>query len=152
MKNSLTGRLFADAACAAVGAFVFGVCLTRSIKHFDSISVTVTVMVLVVGCLIADLFWTRREVRRLAASETARKHGIQFLWSCVFFSMLAFMLGISVSGYLWLGTDWLRRFSLIFSSAMMAIAIYPVLRDAKRLAAAADPTQIASGPSDRDNH
>jgi hypothetical protein len=152
MKTSLTGKLFADAACAAVGAFVFGVCLTRSIKHFDSVSVTVTVMVVVVGCLVADMFWTRREVRRLAASETAKSHGIQFLWSCVFFSMLSFMLGVAVSSYIWLGTDFVHSFGLIFSSAITAIAIYPVLRDAKRLADAAEPTQITSLPSDRDNN
>ena len=148
MKSSLTGRLFADAACAAVGAFVFGVCLTRSIKHFDSISVTVTVMVLVVGCLIADLFWTRREVRRLAASETARKHGIQFLWSCVFFSMLWWGLGMAVAGYVWLGTDWMRTFGLVFYGTMVAVAIYPVRRDAKRLA---DAVAIPSAVKDQGN-
>jgi hypothetical protein len=149
MKTSLTGKLFADAACAAVGAFVVGVGVTRAITHLDSLSVTAIVMALAGGCFIADLLWTRREVRRLASSETARKHGIQFLWSCVFFSMLSFMLGVAVSGNLWLSADLIRRFILVFSSAITLIAIYPVLRDAKRLADSAGPTQIASLPPDR---
>jgi hypothetical protein len=40
----------------------------RTIKHFDSLYLTV--MVLFGASLIADLFWTRREVGRLARNET----------------------------------------------------------------------------------
>jgi hypothetical protein len=105
------------------------------IKHFDSLSVTV--MVLFGVSLIADLLWTRREVRRLAADKIAGKAATQFLWSCIFFSMLSFGLGIAVSGLNWFGTDFIPTFSLVFWSAMTGIAIYLVWRDAKCLANAA---------------
>jgi hypothetical protein len=140
--NSIKGKLLAHAFCAAPGALVFGFCLVRTIKHFDSLYLTV--MVLFGASLIADLLWTRREVRRLAASEIAKKAATQFLWSCIFFRMLSFGLGMAVSGWNWFSTDFIREFNLLFWSAMTGIAIYPVCRDAKRLAAAAGPSQIPS--------
>jgi hypothetical protein len=66
--NSTTWRLLAHVFCAAPGALVVGLCLGRTIKHFDSLYLTV--MVLFGASLIADLFWTRREVGRLARNET----------------------------------------------------------------------------------
>jgi hypothetical protein len=140
--NSTTWKLFADACGAALGAFVVGLCLVRTIKHFDSLYLTV--MVLFGASLIADLLWTRREVRRLAASETAKKAATQFLWSCIFFSMLAFSLGMAVSGWNWFNTDILQKFNLLFWSAVTSIGIYPVHRDAKRLADAVGPSQVPS--------
>jgi hypothetical protein len=107
--------------------------------HFDILYLTV--MVLFGVCLLFDLFWTRREVRRLAASETAKKHATQFLWSCICFSMVSLGSGMAVSSMVWFGTDFLRIFSVVFWSAITGIAIYPVLRDAKRLADAAGPSQ-----------
>ena len=80
------------------------------------------------------LFWTRRAVRRLATGEIANKHAGPFLWSCIFFSMLSFMFGMAVSGYAWFSTDFMRTFGVVFWGAMTAVAIYPVRRDAKRLA------------------
>jgi len=85
--NSIKGKLLTHAFCAAPSAFVCGFCLVRTITHFDILYLTV--MVLFGVSLIFDLFWTRREVRRLAASETAKKHATQFLWSCIFFSMVS---------------------------------------------------------------
>ena len=67
--NSVKGKLLVDAFCAAPSALVFGFCLVRTTKHFDSLSLTATV--LFGACLIADLLYTRYEVRRLAASEIA---------------------------------------------------------------------------------
>lgn len=96
-------------------------------------------MVLSGASLACVLFWTRREVGTVAASEAAKKHAGQFLWSCVFFCMLSFMFGMAVSGYAWFSADFLRRFGVIFWGAMTAIAIYPVRRDAKRLAGTAEP-------------
>ncbi len=90
------------------------------------------------------LFWTRRALRRLATGEIVKKHAGQFLWSCIFFSMLSLMFGMAVSGYVWFSTDFMRRFGVVFWSAMTAVAIYPVHRDAKRLAEAAGPTQLTS--------
>ncbi len=133
--NSIKGKLLTHALCAASSALVFGFCLVRTIKHFDSLYLTV--MLLFGASLIADLLWTRREVRRLAAGEIANKAATQFLWSCIFFSMLSFGLGMSVSGYVWLSADFLQTFGVVFWSAMTAVAIYPVRRDAKRLADAA---------------
>jgi len=138
--KSIKGKLLAHAFCAAPGALVFGFSLVRTIKHFDSLYLTV--MVLFGASLIADLLWTRHEVRRLAASEIAKKAATQFLWSCIFFSMLSFGLGMAVSGWNWFSTDFMRGFNLLFWSAMTGIAIYPVCRDAKRLADAAGPSQI----------
>ena len=86
--NSVKGKLLVDAFCAAPSALVFGFCLVHTTKHFDSLSLTATVLFGV--CLIADLLYTRHEVRRLAASEMAKNAGTQFLWSCIFFSMLSF--------------------------------------------------------------
>lgn len=130
--DATTGKLLVHAGLAALGAFVSGLCLIRTLEHFDSISLTVTVCFGV--SLLADLLWTRHSVRELATSETAKKSASTFLWSCVFFSMLSFSLGMAVSGWVWFSTDLMRRFNLVFWSAMTGIAIYPVLRDAKRLA------------------
>jgi hypothetical protein len=140
--SSIKGKLLAHAFCTAPGTLVFGFCLVRTIKHFDSLYLTI--VVLFGAALIADLFWTRREVRRLAASEIAKKAATQFLWSCIFFSMLSFGLGMAVSGWNWFSTDFMRGFNLLFWSAMTGIGIYPVCRDAKRFANAAEPSQIPS--------
>ena len=140
--NSTTAKLFAHACCAAMGAFVVGLCLTRTIQHFDSLYVTG--LVLSGAFLMFVLYWTRRAVRRLAASETARKSASTFLWSCIIFSMISLSLGMQVSGYVWYGSDFIRKFSVVFWSGIAGIAIYPVLRDAKRLADAAGPSQIPS--------
>ena len=69
--NSTKGKLLAHAFSAAPSAVVFGFCLVRTTRHFDRFYLAV--MVLFGASLIADLLWTRREVRRLAASETAKK-------------------------------------------------------------------------------
>ena len=135
ITNSIKARLQAHAFCAAPGALVLGFCLVRTIKHFATLDLTI--MILFGTSLMADLLWTRREVRRLAGTDMAKKAATQFLWSCIFFSMLCFGLGMAVSGWNWFSTDIMRRFNLLFWSAMAAIAIYPVCRDAKRLADAA---------------
>jgi len=140
--NSTKVKLLAHAFAAAPSALVFGFCLVRTINHFDSLYLTV--MVLFGASLIADLLWTRRELRRLAVSEIAKKAATQFMWSCVFFSMLSFGLGMAVSGWNWFSTDFMQRFNLLFWGAMTVIAIYPVRRDAKRLADAAGPSQVPS--------
>ena len=140
--NSTQGKLLVHAFSAAPGALVFGFCLLRTIKHFERLYLTATVLFGAV--LIADLLWTRREVRRLAASEIAKKAATQFLWSCLFFSMLSFGLGMAVSGWNWFSTDFMRGFNLLFWSAMVGIATYPVCRDGKRLADASGPSQIPS--------
>lgn len=137
-----TNKLLVHAFSAAPGAFVVGLCLVRTIKHFDT--GYLTFIVLFAACLVADLFWTRREVRRLAASEIAKKSASTFLWSCIFFSMISLSLGMQVAGFVWYGHDFLRRFGLVFWSAITGIGIYPVCRDAKRLADAAGPSQIPS--------
>jgi hypothetical protein len=136
--NSIKGKLLTHAFCAAASALVFGFCLARTIKHFDSLYLTV--MLLFGASLIANLLWTRREVRRLAAGKIA-KAATQFLWTCIFFSMLSFGLGMAVSGFVWFSTDFIPLFNVVFWSAMTGVAIYPVLRDAKRLADAAGPSQ-----------
>jgi hypothetical protein len=141
--NSTTkGKLLAHAFSAAPSALVFGFCLVRTVKHFDRLYLIV--LILFGASLIADLLWTRREVRRLAASEMAKKAATQFLWSCIFFSMISFSLGMALSGWNWFSTDFMQRFNLLFWSAMTGIAIYPVRRDAKRLADAVGPSQVPS--------
>src|SRR5579863_1463496 len=118
------------------------VCAIRTIKYFDSLYVTG--LVLSGAFLMFVLYWTRRAARRLAASETARKSASTFLWSCIILSMISLSLGIQVSGYVWYGSDFIRRFGVFFWSGITGIAIYPVLREAKRLADAAGPSQIPS--------
>jgi uncharacterized membrane-anchored protein len=140
--NSTTAKLLADACCAAMGAFVVGLCLIRTIKHFDSLYVTG--LIFSGAFLMFVLYWTRRAARRLVVSETARKSASTFLWSCIIFSMISLSLGIQVSSYVWFGSDLIRRFGVLFWSGIAGLAIYPVLRDAKRLADAAGPSQIPS--------
>jgi hypothetical protein len=147
--NSITEKLLAHAFCGAPSAFVFGVFLVRTIKYLNILDFTV--VVLFGASLMFVLFWTRRAVRRLATGEIANKHGRQFLWSCIFFSMLSCMLGMAVSGYVWFSTDFMRSFGVVFWSAMTAVAIYPVRRDARRLADAVASSHITSVQRDQDN-
>jgi hypothetical protein len=147
--NSITEKLLAHAFCAAPSAFVFGVFVVRTIKYLNILDFTV--VVLFGATLMFVLFWTRRVVRRLATGEIANKHAGQFLWSCIFFSMLSFMFGMAVSGYVWFSTDFMRTFGVVFWSAMTAVAIYPVRRDAKRLADAIAPSHITSVQRDQGN-
>jgi hypothetical protein len=137
--NSTKGKLLADAFCAAPSAFVCGFFLVRTIKQLDILDLTA--MVLFGASLIFDLLWTRREVRRLAASENAKRHASQFLWSCIFFSTLSFGLGIAVSSFVRFGANFIQMFGVVFWTTMTGIATYPVLRDAKRLAIAVGPSQ-----------
>ena len=137
--SSVKGKLLVDAICAAFSASVFGFCFVPATRQFDGLALAAALVF--GGCLIADLLYTRYEVRRLAASETARKAATQFLWSCVFFSMLSFGLGMAASGWNWFSTDFMRKINLIFWGAMTVIAIFPVRRDAKRLADAAGSGQ-----------
>jgi hypothetical protein len=51
-----------------------GFCLLRTIKHFDSLYLTV--MVLFGASLIADLLWTHR-VRRLAENEIGKRRSLR---------------------------------------------------------------------------
>jgi len=132
--NSTAQKLLAHAFCAAPSAFLSGVFLVRTLKYSNILDFTV--VVLSGASLMFVLFWTRGAVRRLATGEIANKQAGQFLWSCIFFSMLSFMFGMAVAGYVWFSTDFLRTFGVVFWSAMTAVAIYPVRRDAKRLAAA----------------
>ena len=147
--NSITKKLLTDAFCAAPSAFVFGVFVIRTIKYFNILDFTA--VVLFGASLMFALFWTRRAVRRLATGEIANKHASQFLWSCVFFSMLSFMFGMAVSGYTWFSTGFMQTFGVVFWSAMTAVAIYPVRRDAKRLADAVAPSHITSVQTDQGN-
>ena len=147
--HSTKGKLLVGAFCASPSALVFGFFLVRTIQHFDSLSLTATV--LFGACLTAVLLYTRHDVRRLAAGEFAKKAATQFLWSCIFFSMLSFGLGMALSGWNWFSTDFKRAFNLLFWSAMTGIAIYPVCRDAKRLADAAGPGQIPFSVGDHGN-
>ena len=76
--------------CAAPSAFLCGFCLVRStINHFDFLYLAV--MVLFGVSLIFDLFWTRREVQRLAADETAKKR-MQLNFCGLVFSSVCFPL------------------------------------------------------------
>jgi hypothetical protein len=144
--NSTTVRkLFSYAYCVAVGSFVFGLFLVRTIEHFDIRYVTG--MILCGAFFTCALFSTRREVRQFANSETAKKHADQFLWSCVFLSMLSFGFGIAVTAAILYSADFTRTFGVVWFGALTCVGIYPVLRDAKRLADAVGP----SAAHDREN-
>jgi uncharacterized membrane-anchored protein len=121
---------------------MFGLFLVDTSKHLDSRFVTG--MVLSGAFLIFVLFWTRRVVRRLAANEIARKDATQFLWSCIFFSMLSFSFGVAVTGVVY-SADFTRTFLAVWFGALTCLGIYPVLRDTKRLADAVGPSDTNSG-------
>jgi hypothetical protein len=141
--NSTIGKLLADAGLAALGAFVVGLCLVRTLKHAGSLYLIV--MVFFGASFISDLFWTRREVRLLGTNEAAMRHASRFLWGCVFFSMISASFGMAVSGFVWYGANFVHKLGLVFWSALEGIWIYSVYRDAKRLTDAAEPSHIASG-------
>lgn len=135
--NSILGKLMADAFWAALVAFVFGLCLGHTlVKHFDSLYSAG--MVFAGGSLLFVLFWTRRAVRRIATakhptSETATKSAGQFLWSCIFFTMISSNLGVAVSGVVWYSSDFLRIFGVVWWGGLTCVAIFCLRRDAKRL-------------------
>jgi hypothetical protein len=104
----------------------------------------VTGMVLCGAFLIYVLFSTRREVRRSATSEAGEKHADQFLWSCIFFSMLSFGFGIAATALILYSADFTRTFGAVWFGALTCVGIYPALRDAKRLADGVGPSQITS--------
>jgi hypothetical protein len=133
--NSIKGKLLTHAFGAGPPAFLIGFFLVHTMTYWDLLDFTC--LVLFGATLILWLIATRRAVGRLAPSETAKIHATQFQWSCIFFGMLSLMFGMAVSRYVWFGTDFIGGFGVVFSSAMMAVAIYPVCRDAKRLADAA---------------
>jgi hypothetical protein len=85
-----------------------------------------------------------RRVRRLAASETARKHATQFLWSYIFFIMISLIFGMAHLSHTNSDTDFMSRFGVLIWSAITGAVIYSVVRDAKRLADAVGPSQITS--------
>jgi hypothetical protein len=122
---------------------VFGLCLVRTIKQLDR--VYVTGMVLSGAFLIFALFWTHRAVRSVATAETANNHATQFLWSCIFFSMLSLGFSTAVSNFVWSGPDLISGFGVAFYGALTCVAIYPVQRDAKRLAEAIGTNQVVTG-------
>jgi hypothetical protein len=86
----------------------------------------------------------RREVRRLAASETARKHATQFLWSYIFLIMICLVFGMAHLSQTNSDTDFMSRFGVFIWSAITGAVIYLVVRDAKRLGDAVGPSQITS--------
>jgi hypothetical protein len=111
---------------AAPGASVFGFCLVRTIKDFDSLYFIF--MVVFGASLILDLIWTRRAVRYLAVSEAAKKNATQFLWSCVFFSMLSLGFGIGIAWVVWYSADFIRTFGAVWFGALTCVGIYPCTR------------------------
>ena len=134
-------KLVAHASCGAVGAFVFGLCLASTIKRFDGLSLAVTILFAVP--VISDWFWTRREVRRLAAGDMANQQATQFLWAYLFFAMLSSGFGIAVMAVILQSADFTRTFGAIVFGVLTCIGIYPLVRDAKRLADTVGPRTIA---------
>ena len=134
-NNSLTRKLLAGACGAAVAAFVLGICTGRALKATQG-RVYFSGMAFSGAILICVLLWTGRATRRFATSEEARKRARQFLASCVFFSMLTSTFGIFVSGLIWYSRDFIRIFGAAWFGLLTCVAIFPVHRDAKRLAGA----------------
>jgi hypothetical protein len=141
-SNPMIGKLMARAFCCALAAFVFGLSGGHIfIKHLDNLFLAVAVVS--GAALVFVLFWTHYTVKRFAVSEAVRKSAQQFLWSCVFFAMISWMFGLQVSGVSWFSTDFLRKFGFVFWGLMTCVAIFPVRRDARRLANAVG-SEIAS--------
>jgi hypothetical protein len=129
-----TGKLFVRASWAALAAFAFGLCFGCSIIttgydrlfYFGCLALSGALLVVV-------LLWTRRTVERLATSEAAKESAGQFLWSCVFFSMLSCNLGITLLAPFWNGADFIRILAIAWMGFLTCVGTYPVRRDAKRL-------------------
>jgi len=130
-----TGKLFARASWAASAAFAFGLCLGSSlIATGHNRLYCGAAMALAGAVLVFVLLWTSRAVWRLVTSETARESAGQFLWSCVFFSMLSLSFGVMMSGLAGYGADFFRIFLAVCNGVFTSVGIYCVCRDAKRLA------------------
>ena len=132
-------KLLADACWPAVAAFVFGLCCGRLLLLAqDGLSTSASMVsastAFFGAVLIFVLFWIRRAVRRRAATETAKEIASQFLWSCIFFSMISSTFGVFVSGLIWYSHDFIRTAGAVWFGLLTCVAIYPVRRDAKRLA------------------
>ena len=121
------------AFCGALAAILFGL----SVGHVLSTHVgfgLLAVAVLSGAGVVFTIFWTHFAIQRFAVSEAAKKNARQFLWSCVFFAMISAMFGLQVAGVSWFSTDFLRKFGFVFWGLMTCVAIFPVHRDARRLA------------------
>lgn len=129
----MTGRLMGHAFCAAFAAIVFGLCAGHTLfRHLDG--VYTTGLILSAASLIFVLLRTQKVAKRFVASEPSQKSARQFLWSCVFFAMISEMFGLQVAGVSWFSTDFLRTFGFVFWGLLALVAIFPVRRDARRLA------------------
>jgi len=129
----MTAKLMAYAFGGALAAFTFGLCLGHTLlKHLDN--VYSAGVVLSVAALVAVLILAHRAIQRLVVNEASRKNAQQFLWSCIFFAMISAMFGLQVAGMSWFSTDFLRKFGFVFWGLMTCVAIFPVRRDAKRIA------------------
>ncbi len=129
----MTQKLMAHAGCGALAAFACGFCAGHTfIEHVDS--VYSPAMALAGLAAVFALFWTYHTLKRFVVSETSWQSARQFLWSCVFFAMISAMFGLQVSGVGWFSIDFLRRFGFIFWGLMTVVAIFPVRRDARRVA------------------
>ena len=137
--SSVLGRLTMHAFLIASAAFALGLCAGHVwIQRWDELYAAG--MLISGACLTFVLMRTYGEGHKLtgsATSDDARKTAGQFVWSCVFFAMISSMFGMSLSGIIWHSADFLRTFGLIFWGVITAVAVYPVRRDAKRLAAKA---------------
>jgi len=140
-SSTIFRKLLAYAYCAAVGSFVSGLFVIRTIEHFD---IRYIIGMVLCGVFLICVLFSTREVRRFATSEEAEEHADQFLWSCIFFSMLAFGFGIAMTALILYSADFTRTFGAVWFGALACVGVYPVLRDAKRLADAVGPTQITS--------
>ncbi|MGY3691208.1 hypothetical protein ACVIGA_001288 [Bradyrhizobium sp. USDA 3240] len=139
-RPSTVMKLVAHASCGAVGAFVFGLCLAAAIRRFDGLYLAVTVLFAIP--VVSDWFWTRREVRQLAAGDAANQQATQFLWSYLFITMLSSGFGIAVMAVVLQSADFTRTFGAIVFGVLTCIGIYPLVRDAKRLADTVEPRTI----------
>jgi len=136
-SNPMTRKLMVHAFCGAVTACAFGLTLGHIlVRHLDNLFRAGAV--LFGGAVVFVLITTHYTVKRFAVSEAARKSARQFLWSCVFFAMLSAMFGLQVAGVSWFSTDFLHKFGFVFWGLMTCVAIFPVRRDARRLANAVE--------------
>jgi len=132
----------AHAFCGAAAACAFGLTLGHIlVRQVDNLFLAGAV--LSCGAVVFVLITTQYTVKRFAVSEAARRGARQFLWSCVFFAMLSGIFGLQVAGVSWFTTDFLHKFGFVFWGLMTCVAIFPVRRDARRLANAVE-SEMAS--------
>jgi len=134
--NEKIGKIMADAFFTALVAFLFGLCLTGTIKRFDGDYLAGSICF---GALVIfGIFWTRRAVQRLltakyTTSETAKRSARQLVAYCIAFVASSATFGLEVMGAWRYSSDGFYSFSAVIFGIITCVWFFNVYRGARRL-------------------